>query len=172
MVPLDITGTVPRELRIPYSRSVLSGGAARVRRPFSIPGVIGCTLVVAATGLLRPEEMQLPPVNVLLAMLGPALIVGIPFGYWLPVARVPFFRAAWRVPQDTFLLSRPLVCLICTSMIGTAFGSAVLAVWCDSRFGIMCGMQVLPTAAFLIAASRRFRHPPSHEFVMRFRLRM
>ena len=75
-----------------------------------------------------------------------SLIAGLPFGYWLPVARAGFFGGAWRVPYHTLLFSRPLVYIIATGLIGTVIGCGVLGIVDDRRYliqgigaGVFCG---------------------------------
>jgi hypothetical protein len=137
------------------------------RRPYSIPGAILIALALLSTGLLAPDAARLPPDAILASVAIPMFVVfGVPFAYWLPIARAKFFGGMSRVPSQTLLLPRCLVCLIATMTIGVAIGMALLGIAVDYRY-LMLGLgYMLFSAAFTFSAVRRFRRHPLTEFVM------
>lgn len=136
------------------------------RRPYSIPGSLLCAFLVVCIGQLPPGPAELPPAAALAAVLIPICAVfGVPFGYWLPIARARFFLVQ-RVPSETILLPRFLVCMIATPLIGVVIGCGILGIVLDSRYLILGLGYMLCTAAFTLSAVRRFRHHPLAEFVM------
>lgn len=119
-----------------------------------------------AIGLLPEDARQLPPTDLLIGLLVPAVLFGVPFSVWLPHARAGLMGDRWHVPRQAFLLPRWLVCLIGTQMIGVALGVAILSLSTDVRYGLLFVMQLTGTIAFVLSAQRRFSRPPSFEFAM------
>jgi hypothetical protein len=117
-------------------------------------------------GLLARSVAGLPPeipVTVLISF----AILGVPFGYWLPIARAKFVGGnMWALPSQTLLMPRFLVCLIATMTIGAAIGGGVLGIVLDYRYLILGLGYMLFSAAFTYSALRRFLHHPLTEFVM------
>ena len=137
------------------------------RRPYSVPGSLLFALVFAFTGLLPHGARAFPPAQTLALVVIPlSAIFGVPFAYWLPIARTRFVGRMWRLPSQTLLLPRFLVCLIATMMIGAVFGSGLLGIWVDHRYLILGLGHLLFAVAFTASAARRFRHHPLAEFVM------
>ena len=140
------------------------------RRPYSIPGAILIALVTACTGLLAPAAAGLPfadiPASVAIPMFVMSVIFGVPFAYWLPIARVGFVGGPRHVPSRTLLLPRSLVCLIATTTIGVSIGMVVSGIVVDYQYLILGLWYMLFSAAFTYSALRRFRHHPLTEFVI------
>jgi hypothetical protein len=139
-------------------------------RPYSIPGALLIALVTACTGLLAPATAGLPfadvPASVAIRMFVMSVILGVPFAYWLPIVRAEFFGGLRRVPSQTLLLPRLLVCLKATMTIGAGIGMAVLGIVVDYQYLILGLWYMLFSAAFTFSAVRRFRHHPATEFVI------
>lgn len=147
--------------------------ASTLRRPFWISGVLAEALLVVALGLAHPELM--PPKMMLpgAARMPPPLAVvlfmsacGVAFAYWLPIARARFFPGySHRLPSMTLLLSRPLVCLFGSVLLGSALGGLILSALDDFRHAWVALGQLLVAATFIFSASRRFRRHPTSEWV-------
>jgi len=141
------------------------------RTPLFWPsGSIVFALLTFSIGFANPPPPALPladvPVDFVLVILLIATVIGIPFSYWLPIAWVGLFRDMWRMPSGTYLLSRPLICLMGTSLLGGSLGGVALGLAVDLQYALMPGMQLIFTIVFLVSASRRYRKPPSAEFAM------
>jgi hypothetical protein len=126
---------------------------------------IALGLLLASLGFLPEQFRPLPSGNLLLGVIF-ALLIGIPFTYLLPIARANWMHRALQVPRDTFLLSRPLVRLAATGLLGMAIGSVILSVWSDSRHALLCVLCLGLFISLIISASRRFKRHPATEFVM------
>lgn len=137
-----------------------------MQRPYSIVGALLIAFAYAGIGLVPPAARQLPSSDVLLVLIIPAILLGVPFAIWLPHARAGSMGDHWHVPRHTFLMPRLLVCLIGTTMIGATFGTLILSGATDVRYGLLFMMQLFGTIAFVWSARRRFSRHPSSEFVM------
>jgi hypothetical protein len=136
-------------------------------RPFSTTGAVAIAVLHAAIGLLPENSRQLPPFAILATLMLPAILVGVPFAYWIPNMRVGQIGPRLPVPSQTYMLPRFVVCLSVTTMLGASAGTLVLAVLADARYGLLFVMQLSATIAIFVSAQRRFRQHPSSEFVMR-----
>ena len=116
-------------------------------------------------GSLLQAEATLPP-SLLLTMLIPCIILGLPFLYFLPILRAGSILNLWQVPDSTFLFPRSVVSLLGTTMVGAALSYLALCIASDFRFGILFVLQLLFVIPFVISANRRFKRHPNTELVM------
>ena len=100
-----------------------------MKAPLSACGVIAIAVLhISLYPLVSEIEQQVlhaPPDSFLLIaaiMLIPSLV----FAYALPKLRVGSMSRWWHVPRNTYVLSRPLLCFLGTSMTGTALGATVV----------------------------------------------
>lgn len=140
------------------------------KRPFSVIGALAIGLVTAVITMLFPSEQiaQLPPMSIFVWIMAIWTIFAVPFAYWFPVARARFFFSRFPLPYNTYVVSRPLLCLFTTMMVGTVVAHAVLGVALDFRFAICATSELVTAAVMVFSASRRFSRSPSSEFVMPF----
>lgn len=134
-------------------------------RPYSVPVAFVFAIVLCAVAMAAPS-LPLPNAKLLAILIVPALMLGVPFGIWLPHASVWPMGKLFRVPSNTLLLPRPLVSLIGTQAIGTSLCALALCVATDARYGLLFILQALVAIAFVASAQRRFNRHPSSEFVM------
>ncbi len=134
-------------------------------RPFSMTGSIGLGLLLAALELVTTSAVALPSAPTIAASL-PIALLALPFAYWLPIARARSLGAVWHVPRSTYMLSRGIVCIVATSILGQLIAFVVLALAVDRRYALPLVSLVFLTSAFIASASKRFVSHPSSEFVM------
>ncbi len=135
---------------------------------YSIPGILCVAFIFVIIGFLpQPVDplASTPFDTIFVAAMVLMLMVGIPFGAWLPRARVGWMGKFWRVPSQTFLLPRWQVYLCGTSLMGATLGTLALCFVLDYRYGVWFAVLLFPTLAFLISTFKRFSHPNSTEFV-------
>jgi hypothetical protein len=123
-------------------------------------------VIYAAIGFAPEDARVLPPAMFLAWMLIPTALVGMPFAYWLPIARARFMGVGQRVPRNTYLMSRPIVCFVATSMIAVVIGNAILTIWIDLRYALLGIGQLFGAVAFVASAAKRFARHPASEFVL------
>ncbi|WP_164104402.1 hypothetical protein [Candidatus Laterigemmans baculatus] len=129
---------------------------------FSDPQVLGGALFAAAD-----------PAFLLVAG-GANMVVGLPFGLLLPTLKAGDMAKHWRVPRQTYLLSRSALRGLCSVTIGCAAGTlAALPFWKLMMWPIAIAPDVLAVSLVLSTARRFRRHrctewvmpPPGYEFV-------
>ena len=143
-----------------------------MKAPLSIGGVTAIAMLhIALYPLVNEIERQglhTPPDSFLLIAAAIMLIPSLIFAYALPKIRVGSMSRYWHVPRHTFVLSRPLLCLLGTSMTGTAIGTAavgLIAGWGTFAHGFITSLNAL---VFLYSANQRCQRPAASEFTMVF----
>lgn len=145
---------------------------AQMKAPLSVGGVIAIAVLHIAlfplVNAIARQDLHTPPDSFLLIAAAIMLIPSVIFAYALPKIRVGSMSRYWHVPQHTYVLSRPLLCLLGTSMTGTAIGTAsvgLLAGWATFAQGFIMALNAL---AFLYSANERCQRPAASEFTMVF----
>lgn len=133
------------------------------------------TVVVAAVslgaGFLANQSNHEIPVSV--ARIGIALMIvpSILYAVAFPHIKVGFMARVWHLPKQTYLVSRNLLRLVGSSLLGQLIGTAVLAVFIQGLFLEMLALLVPTSIAFVYSAGRRLRKHPNSEFALSFPLR-
>lgn len=143
-----------------------------MKAPLSIGGVIAIAVFHLALYPLVNEFSQqgphTPSDSFLLIAAAIMLIPSLIFAYVLPKLRVGSMSRYWHLPRHTYILSRPLLCLLGTSMTGTAIGTAAVgsvAGWATFAQGFLLSLNAL---VFLYSANERCQRPAASEFTMFF----
>ncbi|WP_143544145.1 hypothetical protein [Rhodopirellula sp. MGV] len=93
-------------------------------------------------------------------------VFGIPFGLLLPNLKVNEMADQWRVPKATFLLSRPLARLTCSTAIGLAVGGLLAVPFVGFRLIILQIAMSVIASCLAIATHRRFDAHSCTEWTM------
>ena len=70
------------------------------------------------------------------------------------------------VPKTTFLLSRPLMRLVCSGAVGSALGTLLALPIVGLQFLTLALSQLGVACASIVATHRRFRRHPATEWTM------
>ncbi len=134
-------------------------------KPYWASGAICVGVVTVVAGAVLPP-IQFAPDTISLAIV--VAIMALPsavFAFSLPHLTVGPMTSMWRVPRSTYLLSRPMLRLIGTAMIGSLIGIAILAPFSDATCWIILAGFAPSVVLHIVSATRRFRRHSISEFV-------
>lgn len=98
--------------------------------------------------------------------IGVLVIPSTAFAFVLPHLKVGFMASVWQLPKNTFLLSRPLLRLIGSSLVGNLLGMIILA-FLIGDLHLQGVVLLLPaTIVYIYSAGRRLQKHPNSEFAM------
>ena len=143
-----------------------------MKAPLSVGGVVAIAVLHIAlfplVNEIARQGLHTPPDSFLLIAGVIMLIPSVVFAYALPKIRVGSMSRFWQAPRHTYVLSRTLLCVLGTSMTGTAIGTVsvgLFAEWATFSQGVILALNAL---AFLYSANERCQRPATSEFTMVF----
>lgn len=127
---------------------------------FSVFGVVAAVALVSwLPNATRGHWEELLNDDVAFRFLLLFTLGSMPIGFWMPRIRAGFFRRAWQVPANTYILPEWLVFAILAFSCGHLVATLVLAIVDDDRMLWIFGSLLLISLAFGTGAWHRLAHP-------------
>ena len=143
-----------------------------MKAPISNPGVALIALLNGVAGYalysLVTDLGRLQRDSFVLSIATIMLVPTFLFAYAMPRLKVGPMWNVWRVPKRTYILSRPLLCVISTVLFGCALGMITCGLLVDWRVVAQGGQTLLAATCFLHSSNVRCQRPASTEFAMSF----
>lgn len=127
---------------------------------FAIQGALHFVILDTPPRGFPPIPDTLP----LIAAIGS--LVGVPFVYLLPTLKAQSMAHQWRVPRNTFILSRPFARFLCSGVLGIAVGGMIVAPFVTIALAPLIVAHLVMAAAMVTAMHRRFRSHACTEWTM------